>query len=107
MIFSFEIIKFGTSQSSCFIEDDPLKGQNKGQIQARERTVTQWKLLIGSMKIFVSPICLCMEVNRQHTDVLAGWERKITMVAPCAARLCSFSFSGTGVRPSMRVMITV
>ena len=31
MIFSFEIIKFGTSQSSCFIEDDPLKGQNKGQ----------------------------------------------------------------------------
>ena len=72
VIFSSEIIKFGTSQSSCFIEDDPLKGQNKGQIQARERTVTQWKLLIGSMKIFVSPICLCMEVNRQHTDVLAG-----------------------------------
>lgn len=72
VIFSSKIIKFSTSQSSCFIEDDPLKGQNKGQIQARERTVTQWKLLIGSMKIFVSPICLCMEVNRQHTDVLAG-----------------------------------
>ena len=32
VIFSSEIIKFGTSQSGCFIEDDPLKGQNKGQI---------------------------------------------------------------------------
>ena len=29
------------------------------------------------------------------------------MVAPWAARLTSFSFSGTGVRPSIRVMITV
>ena len=27
-----EIIKPGISQSSCFIKDDPLKGQNKGQI---------------------------------------------------------------------------
>ena len=36
----FEIIKFGISQSSCFIEDDPLKGQNKGQIRPRERTIT-------------------------------------------------------------------
>lgn len=34
-------------------------------------------------------------------------ERKITMVAPWAARLASCSFSGTGVRPSIRVMITV
>ena len=34
-------------------------------------------------------------------------ERKITIVAPWAARLASFSFSGTGVRPSIRVMITV
>ena len=34
-------------------------------------------------------------------------ERKITMVAPWLARLASFSFSGTGVRPSMRVMMTV
>lgn len=29
--FSSEIIKFCTSQSSCFIRDVPLKGQNKGQ----------------------------------------------------------------------------
>ena len=29
------------------------------------------------------------------------------MVAPWAARLASFSLSGTGVRPSIRVMITV
>ena len=29
------------------------------------------------------------------------------MVAPWLARLASFSFSGTGVRPSMRVMMTV
>ena len=29
------------------------------------------------------------------------------MVAPWAARLASFSRSGTGVRPSMRVMMTV
>ena len=32
VMFSSEIIKFCTSQSSCFIRDDPLKGQNKGQI---------------------------------------------------------------------------
>lgn len=31
MIFSSETIKHGISQSSCFIGDDPLKGQNKGQ----------------------------------------------------------------------------
>ena len=31
----------------------------------------------------------------------------MTIVAPWAARLASFSFSGTGVRPSMRVMMTV
>lgn len=37
-----------TSQSDCFIEDDPLKGQNKGQVQAHERTITQWKLHIAS-----------------------------------------------------------
>ena len=46
VIFISETIKFCTSQSSCFIRDDPLKGQNKGQIRARERTVTQWKSLI-------------------------------------------------------------
>ena len=34
-------------------------------------------------------------------------DRKITIVAPWAERLASFSRSGTGVRPSMRVMITV
>lgn len=31
VIFSYETIKHGISQSSCFIEDGPLKGQNKGQ----------------------------------------------------------------------------
>ena len=31
VIFSSETIKRGISQSSCFIEDGPLKGQNKGQ----------------------------------------------------------------------------
>lgn len=31
VIFSSETIKHGISQSSCFIEDGPLKGQNKGQ----------------------------------------------------------------------------
>ena len=30
MIFSSETIKHGISQSSCFIEDGPLKGQNNG-----------------------------------------------------------------------------
>ena len=34
-------------------------------------------------------------------------ERKITIVAPCAANAASFSRSGTGVRPSIRVMMTV
>ena len=29
------------------------------------------------------------------------------MLAPCAARLASASRSGTGVRPAIRVMITV
>ena len=38
---------------------------------------------------------------------ISPMDRKITMVAPCAARLASFSRSGTGVRPSMRVMMTV
>ena len=33
MIFSSETIKHGISQSSCFIEDGPLKGQDKGQSQ--------------------------------------------------------------------------
>ena len=31
VIFSSETIKHGISQSSCFIEDGLLKGQNKGQ----------------------------------------------------------------------------
>ena len=31
VIFSSETIKHGISQSSCFIEDGPLKGQNKGR----------------------------------------------------------------------------
>lgn len=31
VIFSSETIKHGISQSSCFIEDGPLKGQDKGQ----------------------------------------------------------------------------
>ena len=34
-------------------------------------------------------------------------DRKMTMVAPWAARVVSCSFSGTGVRPSIRVMMTV
>ena len=34
-------------------------------------------------------------------------DRKMTIVAPWAARLASLSRSGTGVRPSMRVMMTV
>ena len=34
VIFISETIKLRISQSSCFIEDDPLKGQNKGQTQA-------------------------------------------------------------------------
>ena len=34
-------------------------------------------------------------------------ERKMTMVAPCAASFASCSASGTGVRPSIRVMMTV
>ena len=33
--------------------------------------------------------------------------RKITMVAPCAAKDSMDSFSGIGVRPAMRVMITL
>ena len=33
VIFSSETIKHGISQSSCFIEDGPLKGQNKGRSQ--------------------------------------------------------------------------
>ena len=33
VIFSSETIKHGISQSSCFIEDGPLKGQDKGQSQ--------------------------------------------------------------------------
>ena len=33
MIFSSETIKHGIGQSSCFIEDGPLKGQNKGRSQ--------------------------------------------------------------------------
>lgn len=36
MIFSSETIKHGISQSSCFIEDGPLKGQNKGQSRKAE-----------------------------------------------------------------------
>ena len=40
VIFSSETIKHGISQSSCFIRDNPLKGQNKGQIRPRERTIT-------------------------------------------------------------------
>ena len=48
LIFSSEIIKSCTSQSDCFIKDDPRKGHNKGQIWARERTVTQWKSPIYS-----------------------------------------------------------
>lgn len=31
VIFSSETIKHGISQSSCFIEEGPLKGQDKGQ----------------------------------------------------------------------------
>ncbi len=34
-------------------------------------------------------------------------DRKITMVAPCSAKEAIFSRSGTGVRPAIRVMITV
>ena len=33
VIFSSETIKLGISQSSCFIGDDPLKGQKMGQSQ--------------------------------------------------------------------------
>ena len=33
VIFSSETIKHGISQPGCFIEDAPLKGQNKGQSQ--------------------------------------------------------------------------
>lgn len=39
VIFISETIKLRISQSSCFIEDDPLKGQNKGQTQAWEQTL--------------------------------------------------------------------
>ncbi len=52
--FISETIKLCTSQSSCFIRDDPLKGQNKGQIQARERTVTQGKSLIPNPTTIIS-----------------------------------------------------
>jgi len=31
VMFYSEIIKFCTSQSSCFIRNHPIKGQNKGQ----------------------------------------------------------------------------
>ena len=50
VIFSSETIKHGISQSSCFIEDGPLKGQDKGQSQnvrkeyhAMENTYTNHK----------------------------------------------------------------
>lgn len=72
VIFSSEIIKFCTSQSSCFIEDDPLKGQNKGQIQARERTVTQWKSLIGCMEIFMYQTCLYRKQSQPPMGALGG-----------------------------------
>ena len=40
-------------------------------------------------------------------EVIEVIERKIHIVEWCAARLRSFSRSGTGVRPSLRVMMTV
>lgn len=50
VIFSSETIKHGISQSGCFIEDGPLKGQDKGQSQnvrkeyhAMENTYTNHK----------------------------------------------------------------
>lgn len=36
MIFSSETIEHGISQSSYFVEDGPLKGQDKGQSQKAE-----------------------------------------------------------------------
>ena len=48
VINSSETVKHGTSQSSCFIRANAIKGTNKGKIKAQERTVTQWKLHIAS-----------------------------------------------------------
>ena len=67
-----EIIKPGISQSSCFIRDDPLKGQNKGKIKAQERTVTQWKSLIGCMEIFMYQTCLYRKQSQPPMGALGG-----------------------------------
>ena len=69
--FSSETIKFCTSQFSCFIRDDPLKGQNKGANLGRERTVTRWKSLTRSAAIITCQIWLCWKNSRQSTDTLA------------------------------------
>ena len=41
VISSSETVKHGTSQSSCFIRANAIKGTNKGKIIAHERTITQ------------------------------------------------------------------
>ena len=56
LINSSETIKHGTSQSSCFIRANTIKGQNKGKIKAHERTITQRKLHIASTKIAICRI---------------------------------------------------
>ena len=48
VIYSSEMIKHGTSQSSCFIRANAIKGTNKGKIKAQERAITQWKLHIAN-----------------------------------------------------------
>ena len=39
VMFYSEIIKFCTSQSSCFIRNHPIKGQNKGQTEIKLKTL--------------------------------------------------------------------
>lgn len=56
VISSSETVKHGTSQSSCFIRANTIKGQNKGKIKAHERTITQRKLHIASTKIAICRI---------------------------------------------------
>ena len=65
-----ETIKHGTSQSSCFIRANTIKGQNKGKIKAQKRTVTQRKLHTTSTETTVCRIWRCLGKNRPM-DALA------------------------------------
>ena len=70
VISSSETVKHGTSQSSCFIRANTIKGQNKGKIKAQKRTVTQRKLHTTSTETTVCQIWRCLGKNRPM-DALA------------------------------------